>query len=254
MTPILRSTLLAALAAAFIPAVAAGQDTSTVSLLHRIELLERANTDLEQRVRELESLIKSEPSQGRSLPASTRWRDLANWRQLRPGMTMDEVRALLGEPERVEGGPVTYWRWADANVYFIDGALTGWTEPVVGASVGGGLGGTLGGVDGSLLVQPLYAGIGGVTNPELIQATKVPPRYPDAARKAKISGKVFLQAVVKKDGSVGDIQVLQSPGSKFGVDEAAIAAVKQWRYKPATQEGRPVDVYFEIVVDFEKGQ
>ena len=180
MTAILRAALFAALIAAFIPAVAAGQDTSADTLLRRIELLERANTDLERRVRELESLIKSEPSKGRSEP------------------------------------------------------------------------GTPGGLDGGSPDQPLYAGIGDVTNPELIES--VPPRYPDAARKAKISGKVVLQAVIKKDGSVGDIQVLQSPGSKFGFDEAAIAAVKQWRYKPATQNGRPVDVYFGIVVEFEQGQ
>ena len=111
MTAILRTALLAAFVPACIPAVAVGQDTSTPSLLRRIEILERANTDLERRVRELESLIKSEPS------------------QLRLGMTMDEVRELLGEPERVEGGPVTYWRWADANVYFMSGKLEGWSEP-----------------------------------------------------------------------------------------------------------------------------
>ena len=129
MTAILRTALLAALAAASIPAVAAGQDTSTASLLRRIELLERANTDLERRVRELEAVIKSEPSQGPPIPASTRWRDLANWRRLRLGMKMDEVRALLGEPERVEAGYVTYWRWTDANVSFVSGKLQGWSEP-----------------------------------------------------------------------------------------------------------------------------
>ena len=129
MTAILRTALLAALAAAFIPAVAAGQDTSTDSLLRRIELLERANTDLERRVRELESLIKSEPSKGRPIRASAGWRDLANWRQLRKGMTMDEVRALLGEPERVDAGPYTFWRWTDAEVYFMSDELAGWSEP-----------------------------------------------------------------------------------------------------------------------------
>jgi len=129
MTAILRTALLAAFVAACIPAVAVGQDTSTPSLLRRIELLEHANADLERRVRELESLIKSESSQGRPIPAATRWRDLANWRQLRLGMTVDEVRALLGEPERVDAGPVTYWLWADANVYFMSGKLEGWSEP-----------------------------------------------------------------------------------------------------------------------------
>jgi len=58
MTAILRAALLAVFVAASIPAPAAGQDTSTASLLRRIELLERANTDLDQRVRELEAVIK----------------------------------------------------------------------------------------------------------------------------------------------------------------------------------------------------
>lgn len=141
MTAILRTALLAALVAASIPAVATGKDTSTASLLRRIELLEDANTDLERRVRELESLIKgdpshtkSEPSKDRPIRPSTGWKDLANWRQLRLGMTQEEVRALLGEPERVDAGPVTYWRWDEANrnfanVYFMSDELAGWSEP-----------------------------------------------------------------------------------------------------------------------------
>jgi hypothetical protein len=129
MTAILRTALLAALAAASIPAVAAGQDTSPASLLRRIELLERANTDLERRVRELEAIIQSEPSRGRPIPTSTKWQDLANWRQLRQGMKPDQVRALLGEPERVEGGDFTFWRWANAYVIFYSGKLDSWSEP-----------------------------------------------------------------------------------------------------------------------------
>src|SRR5881628_2732026 len=124
----------------------------------------------------------------------------------------------------------------------VDGGVEGGVEGgVVGGVVGGVLGGMLGGADGGMLDQPLYAGIGGVTNPELIPKSKVKPTYPEIARKAKVSGQVILQAVVRKDGSVGDIQVLRSPGSKFGFDEAAIAAVKQWRYKPGLQNGKPVD-------------
>ena len=129
MTAILRAALLAALAGASIPAVAAGQDTSTASLLRRIERLERANADLERRVRELEAIIQSVPSQGRPIPASAKWKDLANWRQLRQGMRPDQVRALLGEPERVEGGDFTFWRWGYAYVIFNDGKLDRWSEP-----------------------------------------------------------------------------------------------------------------------------
>jgi hypothetical protein len=134
MTAILRATLLAALAASSIPVVATGQGTSTDSLLRRIDLLERRTADLEQRVHELEAVIKSEPSQGRPIQASTRWRDLANWRQLHHGMKMDEVRALLGEPERVEALlNFTTWSWGhfpdDASLRFDNDKLAGWSEP-----------------------------------------------------------------------------------------------------------------------------
>ena len=129
MTAILRTALLAALAAASIPAVAAGQDTSTASLLRRIELLERANTDLEQRVRDLEALIRREPSRDQQVAGSGDWRDISNWRRLRQGMKPDQVRALLGEPERVEAGGVTFWHWANAYVSFMDGKVYGWSEP-----------------------------------------------------------------------------------------------------------------------------
>jgi TonB family protein len=49
---------------------------------------------------------------------------------------------------------------------------------------------------------------------------------------------------------VGEITVLKNPGAKLGFDEAAIQAVKEWRYKPGLQNGKPVDVYFTIIVDF----
>jgi len=129
MTAGLPTALLAALVAASIPAVAAGQDTSTASLLRRIELLERANIDLTRRVGELEAVIKSASSQGQPIHASTGWQDLANWRQLRQGMKPDQVRALLGEPERVDAGGVTFWHWANAYVSFMDGKVYGWSEP-----------------------------------------------------------------------------------------------------------------------------
>src|SRR5690606_27825970 len=112
MTGILRVALLAALASISLPAVSIAQKAPADSLLSRIYLLERATTDLERRVRELEALISIGPSRDQLVPASAKWRDLRNWRQLRRGMTMDEVRALLGEPERVDamGGVATFWR------------------------------------------------------------------------------------------------------------------------------------------------
>jgi hypothetical protein len=132
MTAMLRAALLVALVAAPIPVVATGQDTSPANLLRRIESLERANADLERRVSELEGVIKSGPSKGQPIASSTRWQDLANWRQLRQGMKPDKVRELLGEPHSVEGGDFTTWRWGWAQVRFYHGKVDSWREPPPG--------------------------------------------------------------------------------------------------------------------------
>jgi protein TonB len=65
-----------------------------------------------------------------------------------------------------------------------------------------------------------------------------------------VTGNVILEAVVLRDGTIGTIKVLRSPSVALGFEEAAIEAVGQWRYKPGVQDGRPVDVYFTIVVEF----
>jgi protein TonB len=97
---------------------------------------------------------------------------------------------------------------------------------------------------------PVLAGVDGVTNPERIPESYIKPVYPELARKARIETKLILQAVIHKDGSVGEIDVLQCKRPGLGFEEEAISAVSQWRYKPALQNGRPVEVYFTIRVDF----
>ena len=94
----------------------------------------------------------------------------------------------------------------------------------------------------------LLSGHDGVTNP--VKIFSVRPRYPNLARRAHIEGKIVLRAVIHADGTVGELEIVQSPGAKFGFDEAAVQAVRQWRFKPALQNGRPVDVYFQVVVTF----
>lgn len=130
-----RVVFVAALALISLPAVAGAQNVSVDSLLRRIEVLERSNADLDRRIRQLESLIRNGSSRDRPLPSTANWRDLQNWRQLRRGMTMDEVRALLGEPQRVQtfGGAFTLWQWnggsADVRFDGSSGKVDAWSEP-----------------------------------------------------------------------------------------------------------------------------
>jgi len=98
--------------------------------------------------------------------------------------------------------------------------------------------------------EPLIAGAGDVTNPERIEESYVQPHYPELARVARVQGSVVLQAVILKNGSVGEVRVLRCSSPGFGFEEEAQKAVELWRYYPATQNGRPVDVYFTVFVDF----
>jgi TonB family protein len=91
---------------------------------------------------------------------------------------------------------------------------------------------------------------GHVTNPEVIPETRVQPVFPKQARQRLVRGKVTLQAMIRKDGMVGDVDVIQSTACDCGFEAAAAYAVKQWRYKPGTQDGVPVDIYFTVDIDF----
>ena len=98
--------------------------------------------------------------------------------------------------------------------------------------------------------EPLYDGFSAVCNPALIESSRVPPSYPELARQAGVQGKVLLGAVIRMDGTVGNVTVLESSGARLGFDEAAVKAVSRWRYKPGLQDGRPVDTQVTILVDF----
>jgi len=105
-------------------------------------------------------------------------------------------------------------------------------------------------IEPSLPAGTVAAGEGGVTNPVSIRSSRVEPRFPGFAQGKRAYGRVVLGAVVRKDGTVGDIEVTQGAGGDCGFEASAIEAVRKWRYKPGTVDGRPVDVYFTIVVDF----
>jgi TonB family protein len=81
-------------------------------------------------------------------------------------------------------------------------------------------------------------------------ASSVAPEYPRDARMKHISASVTLEAMILRDGSVGRIRVLKPAGRGCGFEEAALAAVRQWKYLPGKVKGQPADVKFKIVIDF----
>ena len=75
----------------------------------------------------------------------------------------------------------------------------------------------------------------------------VNPVYPPLARAARVQGVVMLQAVIDKQGTIADLAVLS--GHEL-LTQAAIDAVRQWRYRPVLLNGQPVDVVTTITVNF----
>ncbi|GAB4042298.1 energy transducer TonB [Spirosoma jeollabukense] len=74
-------------------------------------------------------------------------------------------------------------------------------------------------------------------------------RYPAAAQRANVSGRVFVSFVVNTDGSIQDVQVLKGLG--FGTDEEAQRVVKGMpKWRPGKQSGRPVRVKYNLPINF----
>lgn len=116
-----------------------------------------------------------------------------------------------------------------------------------GGTGGGGDGGTGSGMGGGDCTGANCGGGTGVTEPILIYDPD--PQYSDAARKAKFQGSCIIQVVVGADGRVRDPHVVQPLG--LGLDQKAIQAVLQWRFRPARDKnGHPVAVTANIQVNF----
>jgi periplasmic protein TonB len=116
----------------------------------------------------------------------------------------------------------------------------------------------LAGVVASLLTAPTQAALQplagsgvfrqgpGVSAPVLLKEVK--PRYTAATKQAKIQGRVTLECVVLPNGRAGDIKVIRTLHPDL--DRQAIKAVKQWRFKSGTKDGKPVPVQVSIELSF----
>jgi periplasmic protein TonB len=126
---------------------------------------------------------------------------------------------------------------------------------VVGGIPGGVPGGSMGGVMGSIIggtptavpkvaVQRIRVSQGVVAG---LVIHKVQPNYPQLAKTARVQGNVQLAALIGKDGTIQNLHVLS--GHPL-LTQAALDAVKQWRYKPYILNGEPVEVDTQITVIF----
>ncbi len=123
------------------------------------------------------------------------------------------------------------------------------------------------------VIHPL---MGPVSNPEIIPESRKDPVYPEKWRKLHLAGRVVLQCVVEASGSVSEAQSLlttlwveancgKEPGKRTGekagepiapreayqdFETAALDALKRWKYRPGTQNGKPVAVFFTQIVEF----
>jgi TonB family protein len=158
---------------------------------------------------------------------------------IRPRHLQQRIQALSQEanmtrPER---------RWTAGVAIAVVAAVTAgtvWAMPMPGGASAN---------PSARTVQDEVFDIGnGVTSPRVTHEVKAD--YTKAALDAKVHGEVWLSVVVKKDGTVGDVQVRQSLDTEFGLDDAAVAAMRQWTFEPARRDGEPVAVRVTVEMRF----
>jgi TonB family protein len=149
--------------------------------------------------------------------------------------TITDLRATTyGDPLGREG-PVSNGRGSGGGIG--DGNRGG-VGPGTGSGYGPGADGGFG--------SGVYTAGGSVSAPVLLH--QVEPEYSEDARKAKWQGIVMLAVVVDERGRVREVTVVRSLG--LGLDEKAIEAVRQWRFRPGMLNGSPVPVRATVEVNF----
>jgi len=113
----------------------------------------------------------------------------------------------------------------------------------IGSGNGSGIGPGSGGNTGGGVMH-----IGGSIRPPSV-VFQVDPEFSEEARKAKFSGNVQVYLIVDEQGNPSHVKVVRGVG--MGLDEKAVEAVRQYKFKPATQNGKPVKVDLYIEVNFQ---
>ena len=143
-------------------------------------------------------------------------------------------------------------------VQTLPGSISGLDVPTATGAGGGGTGTGIGTGRGSGVGEGYGGGFGGgayqigngVTSPVLLKEVK--PNYTGDAMRAKLQGVVEMECIVLPDGTVDakSIKITRSLDANFGLDQQAIIAVKQWRFRPGTFKGQPVPVVVNVELTF----
>ena len=132
-----------------------------------------------------------------------------------------------------------------------DGVIGGVLGGVPGGQLGGAMGGVLGGIISTHppVVPAVVPGRVQVSQgiSEDMLLTRVEPEYPRIARLGHVAGTVMLRAIISKEGVIENLHALSG---NPGLIESAMAAVRQWRYKPYLLNGTPVEIETTVTVNF----
>ena len=84
--------------------------------------------------------------------------------------------------------------------------------------------------------------------PQLVSFPK--PEYPPLARRLRVQGVVVVSVLVDENGQVQDARIVEPIPQKVGINEAALAAARSARYKPATKQGVRVKMWTRLRIPF----
>ncbi|MCU1311362.1 MAG: outer rane transport energization protein TonB [Candidatus Angelobacter sp.] len=157
-----------------------------------------------------------------------------------PQVELTTANPLLPVMETITGPPHVQLAGEIGSPTGLNGPKSNGTGD--GRSIGDGIGNSVGNGTSDIGVP----GHGGVTIPRPIYMPD--PEFSEAARKARHQGIVTLWVVLNAQGRVERERVHSSLG--MGLDEQAIAAVRNWRFEPATKNGRPIPVQMYVEVSF----
>jgi len=86
---------------------------------------------------------------------------------------------------------------------------------------------------------------------EAVLISSVPPTYPAMARTQHVSGSVVVDALIEPNGRVSTMKVVSGPAI---LQQAAMDAIKQWKYRPASLDGNPVAMHLTVTIQFRAPQ